>query len=162
MDRRTAPYSNSGNPHHLRTLALAGHPVLRLGRFAATGMAAAIAQLAMLTVFLHVGAQPTFSNALAIALSAQLNFALSRSFTWHDRPRDRRLLLDWARFMATVSASAVLNLTVFEAARRVMEALPAAAFGIVAGAALNFLVADKLIFPARGATASRSAQEARS
>jgi putative flippase GtrA len=130
---------------------------MRLGRFAATGAVAAAAQLALLAAFLEAGAPPTLSNALAIALAAQVNFGLSRSFTWHDRPREGRLVFDWARFMVAVSASAALNLTVVEATRRVIEPLPAAALGILAGAALNFVVADRLIFSARGAAESRRA-----
>jgi putative flippase GtrA len=161
MERRDAPYPKPDYLGRARAWAFGDRAAIRLGRFAATGVAAAVAQLTLLAVFLHAGAPPTFSNALAIGMAAQLNFGLSRSFTWHDRPRERRLVFDWMRFMATVSASAALNLTVFEATRRVIEPLPAAALGILAGAALNFVVADRLIFTARAAGhLRRGAQEA--
>ena len=117
-------------------------------RFALVGGIAGVIQLGALGVFVSVGMQPFLANAAGFALSAQVNFLLSQTFTWRDRRDDgqRSLLSRWATYHACISGAAVVNLAVFALVLQVAPHLLAAALGIVAGALLNFVTNDRLTF----------------
>ena len=127
-------------------LAMRARPL----RFAIVGGATGMLQLGVLGVLVSVGLQPLLANAAAFALSAQMNFVLSQTFTWHDRSNGEAergsLFGRWAAFHACISGGAVANLAVFALAMHVAPHLLAAVLGIVAGASLNFLTNDRLTF----------------
>ena len=119
-------------------------------RFAIVGGATGAVQLGALAMLVRAGLQPLLANAVAFALSAQMNFVLSQTFTWRDRnsgEAERRGIAGrWAAFHACISGGAVANLAVFALAIHVAPHLAAAILGIVAGASLNFLTNDRLTF----------------
>jgi putative flippase GtrA len=115
-----------------------------------TGLLASAVQLLLLGGLLHLDLRVLPANALAFALAAQVNFALSYGFTWSDR-RDvapSRPLVQWFEFLSSISSTAVLNLAVFAFASSVLPAMLAAASGIGSAACLNFLLGDRLVFRA--------------
>ena len=120
-------------------------------RFLITGGTAGVVQLAILWALTeHAGWHPLIANLVAFLLSAQLNFALSVVFTWHDRRSGRltrrQLLTRWIAFHGSIAGSAVLNQAVSAAARVVLPTLEAAMVGIIVAAGINFLSNDRLIF----------------
>jgi putative flippase GtrA len=119
-------------------------------RFAIVGGATGAVQLGVLALLVRAGLQPLLANAAAFALSAQMNFVLSQTFTWRDRNggevERRGLAARWAAFHACISGGAVANLAVFALAIHVAPHLLAAVLGILAGASLNFLTNDRLTF----------------
>ncbi len=127
-------------------------------RFLATGGVCAVVQLALLAVLLPY-AHAIGANVIAFLLSAQLNFAISQTFTWRDRDTGGSgrgtLARRWLTFHATIATTFVLNMTVFALAQLVIPHLPAAALGILAASAINFLINDRWTFRASGDGASR-------
>lgn len=120
-------------------------------RFLITGGTAAVLQLAILWALTEQGGwHPLLANLVAFLLSAQVNFALSMIFTWHDRHcgrlTRRQLLTRWVAFHGSIAGSAVLNQAVSAAARAVLPTLEAAMVGIIVAAGVNFLSNDRLIF----------------
>lgn len=132
-------------------------------RFAVVGGLCGATQLALLALLIARGASPLPANVAAFLLSAQLNFALSTSFTWRDRrlaaAPARGLARRWLGFHGSNAGTALLNQTVFLTARLGVPDLPASGLGLGVAAAVNFLVQDRLIFRrrARPADATRSA-----
>lgn len=129
---------------HPRT-ALAAILGRRAVRFALTGLLCAVTQLVLLSTFTHRGMAALPANVAAFVLAAHLNFLLSSTFTWRDR-RGGSMATRWAAFLAAISGTALLNLTVFEAGRVLLPVTAAAAAGIVVAATLNFLLGDRAIF----------------
>jgi putative flippase GtrA len=122
----------------------------RIVRFCLTGGAAALLQLALLTAFERLAWPPLLANGSAFALSAQFNFGASQAFTWGDRSRTGGLIGRWLRYHGTIAGSALLNMAVFAAASQALPSPAAAALGIAAAAAINFLSGDRLVFRAVG------------
>jgi putative flippase GtrA len=134
-----------------RMLALLLGEAARPLRFLITGGTAGVLQLAILWVLTERGGwHPLLANLIAFLLSAQLNFALSVVFTWHDRRSGRltrgQLLTRWIAFHGSIAGSAALNQVVAAAARLVLPTLEAAMVGIIVAAGVNFLSNDRLIF----------------
>jgi putative flippase GtrA len=119
-------------------------------RFALTGIVAAGAQVTLLAALLAAGVPGLAANGSAFLLAAQVNFLLSGWFTWGDRPRgagsDRTLARRWLLFHASIAGTALLNMLVFAAARRVAPDLAASLAGIAAASAVNFFAHDRLAF----------------
>lgn len=115
-------------------------------RFMATGGIAGLLQLLLLARLTH-GSWPALeANALAFLLAAQVNFALSVTFTWGDRTSPQPLWRRWALFHASISGMAALNMAVFALAEHMVPALAASTLGIGVAAAGNFLTGDRLVF----------------
>ena len=125
----------------------------RLARFACTGGIAGIIQLALLHLWIARGWDAIVANPVAFLISAQLNFLLSATFIWGDRDggtrRGATLLRRWVAFHGSILGTALLNQAVFAVAQQAMPALIAAALGIGAGALVNFVVQDRLVFTHR-------------
>lgn len=153
---RTAT-TTTARPRRLHTRLLSGAP--RPLRFAITGGTAAIAQLALLAAFTHVGRHALAANAAAFLLSAQLNFVLSTCFTWRDRFDGRSLGRRWLAFHASIASMALVDMLVFAATRLALPDLAASALGILVAAAGNFVVGDRLVFREQPAGPHRSADE---
>jgi len=119
-------------------------------RFAFTGGAGALTQLALLAGLVRLGLHAVPANGLALLVSAQVNFALSYLFTWHDRraigPAWRTLPARWFAFHGCIATTAALNLGIFAAARVFLPNLIAAGAGIGVAAIVNFAVNDRLAF----------------
>jgi putative flippase GtrA len=118
----------------------------RVVRFAAVGATCAAAQLALFWAVAEAGVHPSFANAFAFLVAAQMNFVLTRWVTWADRQTRRGLGLTWLHFMSAIGLTAALNFSVFEVARLFVAPLAAAAAGIGAGAVANFLISDRSVF----------------
>jgi putative flippase GtrA len=129
-------------------------------RFAIVGGATGVAQLSVLAVLVWMGMQPLLAELIAFAFSIQMSFVLSQTFTWRDRygaeSGKRNIAVRWAAFHACISAGAAVNLAVFAVSMHSLPHMLAAVMGIVAGASLNFLTNDRLIF-GRGSTTNQVA-----
>jgi|SRR5579872_1741337 len=119
---------------------------IRLLRFAAAGLTCAAFQLALLTSLTGVGWNPLAANAVALLISAQLNFLLGSSFTWPDRDPGAALLRRWLLFHLSIAGTAAVNMGIFSIARSAIPTLPAAALGVGAAAVCNYLLGDRLVF----------------
>ena len=85
-------------------------------------------QLALLTAMVRLGADRPVANAMAFAISAQLNFLLSSRVTWRDRPvqdgaapargGSRTTAPPWCRWAATPPSSPSLPLDRHDSGRR--------------------------------------------
>jgi putative flippase GtrA len=117
-------------------------------RFLLVGGLCGAVQLGLFAVFLGGGVQTLPANVLAFLLSAQLNFALSRWFTWGDR-RTLGLVRRWLAFHGSIAGTALLNQCMFVVAQVATPDLVASALGIGAAAVVNFLVQDRLVFRGR-------------
>jgi putative flippase GtrA len=133
-----------------RVLLLARSTAPRLLRFACTGLIAGAVQLMLLHLWLARGWDGLLANSAAYLVSAQVNFLLSATFIWGDRRdgswRPRTLLHRWAAFHGAILGTALLNQAVFVVAEQMLPAPVAAGLGIGAGALVNFLVQDRLVF----------------
>src|SRR5690242_9388613 len=86
----------------------------RLAIFAIVGVVCFAVQLALLTVMVHLGAYRPVANAVAFAVSAQLNFLLSSRVTWRDRPAaGRGTGARWLAYNGTALLSLGCNTAVF-------------------------------------------------
>jgi putative flippase GtrA len=125
----------------------------RLARFACTGGIAGAIQLALLHLWIARGWDAITANPVAFLISAQANFLLSATFIWGDRDggtrRGATLLRRWVAFHGSILGTALLNQAVFAVAQQAMPALIAAALVIGAGALVNFVVQDRLVFTHR-------------
>jgi 4-amino-4-deoxy-L-arabinose transferase-like glycosyltransferase/putative flippase GtrA len=110
-------------------------------------------QLLLLELLTRQGLPPFAANALAMLVSAQVNFWLSQTFTWRDREAADlgSLAVRWLRFHGAIAGTALLNLVVFSVAALVLPHLAAAALGIGTAAVGNFILGDRLVFRARPA-----------
>ncbi len=122
-------------------------------RFACTGGAAALVQLAILDALLDARWSPIPANVVALLLSTQVNFVLSYLFTWHDRRpvvgTPLVVLGRWAAYQGSVTGTAVLNMAIFVVARADLHALAASALGTAVAAVINFIAGDRLVFRRR-------------
>lgn len=135
-----------------------------LAPYAIVGLLCIGFQLALFTVLLRRSVPSSAANTLAFVLSTQLNFALSRRFTWaHLRgatplPRRRRLVccLDYT---AAAVVELGVNAAVFFLAHSllVLSALVSATVAVAASTAVNYLLSSRVIFtPAAGASPNAS------
>jgi len=115
-------------------------------RFALTGGAAAVVQLILLALLTRHGWPELAANGVAFLFAAQLNFALSVTFTWRDRLAAHGLRRRWLAFHGAIAGMAVVNMLVFAAARTAVPVLAASALGIGVAAIGNFVVGDRLVF----------------
>jgi putative flippase GtrA len=123
----------------------------RLVRFALTGGAAGLTQLALLNLLAGRGLVAVAANVIAFLIAAQVNFWTSLLFTWRDRrpvASSSGLLARWLRFHGAIAGTALLNMGVFAAASTALPHLAAAALGIGVAAAANFVLGDRLVFRA--------------
>lgn len=121
-----------------------GRPV----RFVIVGGTTGAAQLILLSLLL-TRLPALQANPIAFAVSAQLNFILGQTFTWHDRaklPGFAAFGRRWLTFHACIATTAVLNMTVFFIVQAFLPPLSSAALGIAVAAAANFLLNDRLTF----------------
>jgi putative flippase GtrA len=127
----------------------AGLAAFRLIRFAGTGIAAAALQMAVLASLIHAGASAHPANVVAFLVAAQLNFALSYTFTWRER-RGGSLVRRWLLYHTSIALMALVNLAVFTLASSLIPGHDgtyiAALLGIAAGGLGNYLLGDRLVF----------------
>jgi putative flippase GtrA len=122
----------------------------RLARFACTGGIAGLIQLGLLHLWIARGWDAIIANPVAYLISAQVNFLLSATFIWGDRRAGSRALLRrWVAFHGSILGTSLLNEAVFLIAQQALPALVAAGMGIAAGALVNFVVQDRLVFARR-------------
>jgi dolichol-phosphate mannosyltransferase len=128
-------------------------PSVRPLRFAFVGVFAGLVQLSVFSLLILRGVNPILGNALAFFGSVQLNFLLSSLITWRDRgapPGWMEVPLRWAKFHAVCAVGAAVNfITFFMLARGPLPALVASGAGILAGAAINYAVNDRVVFRRR-------------
>jgi putative flippase GtrA len=127
-----------------RTLVLS--PAARPLRFAGTGGIAGAIQVVLLALLIAHGWDALAANAVAFLLAAQVNFVLSRLFTWHDRQPSGSLGAAWLLFHGSIALTALLNMLTFAAARSIMPSLAASAAGIAVGALGNYFAGDWIVF----------------
>ena len=124
--------------------------------FVSVGATCFLAQYVALTALADAGLSRPLANALGFVLSAQLNFVLSSLLTWRDR-RARPSQTLWMR-LASYNATALIALAVNTAAFSLVYEhvgnLAAAAFGVVCGMCVTYLVCDLFIFSERPKRAS--------
>ena len=122
----------------------------RLAKFVLVGGTCGVVQLALLHTLVTSGLEEHVANLIAFAVSVEVNFALSQSFTWRDRWASslgmgtllQRLLL----FNAAATTTGVVNQGVFALLNLFISYLPAAAGGIFVAAFTNFALNDRIVF----------------
>lgn len=147
-------------------------------RFALVGCACFALQVTILRVLGSAGLGRTLANTVGFAVSAQANFALSRTFTWGARSGNpasynsgqrpfgnadlqRPLFAQWATYNLTALGALGVNTIVFAIAVGTVGDIPAALVGVSAGTIVTFLVCDRLIFGSRRTAPRRRAGLAR-
>jgi putative flippase GtrA len=120
----------------------------RILTFATIGVSCFLVQFALLSVLVHLGAYRPAANAVAFAISAQLNFLLSTRITWRDRPSAGRRGTGarWLAYNGTALVSLGCNTAVFVLAYHAIGTTPAAALGVIAGTCLVYLACNLLVF----------------
>lgn len=118
----------------------------RVLRFLGVGGLSAMVQLGVMLLLSHHGWAAPLANICGIVAAAEVNFVLSRRFTWHGREVRRRLWHTWAMFHASIAGTATLNMLVFTLAGLVTPTFAASVAGIAVGAIGNFCAGDRLIF----------------
>lgn len=118
----------------------------RLARFVAVGGLASALQVALLALLTRHGWDAIPANMVAFLLAAQVNFALSATFTWRDRGAVAPLWRRWLLFHGSIAGTAALNQVVFLLARLALPAVLAAASGSAVAALGNYLLGDRLVF----------------
>ena len=123
----------------------------RFAVFAIVGFACFAVQLALLTFIAHLGASRPVANAIAFALSAQLNFLLSSRVTWRDRPAAGRSGTGtrWLAYNGTALVSLGCNTAIFAVAYHSIGTIPAAALGVLTGTCVVYLTCNLLVFRGR-------------
>jgi putative flippase GtrA len=96
----------------------------------------------------RAGWPSSIANAIGFVLSAQLNFVLSSTVTWGDRPAvtRRRLVGRWASYQMTTLLALTVNVMVFAVAMPVTGSLLAAFAGVAIGTVVTFAVNHFLVF----------------
>lgn len=161
---RQVPAEPGGGGRWQRVTGMATHLFAdhaRPLRFVLVGGVCGALQLGLLALFLRWDLAPVAANVAAFLVSAQLNFALSARFTWHDRAATKRpafgLLHRWLAFHGSIAGTAVLNQIVFILGHAVVADLVAAGVGIGVAAIVNFVVQDQLVFRGRRGRADADA-----
>ena len=123
---------------------------MRAARFAGVGLAGFALQIAALAGLVEVGVPYLPATALAVEAAILHNFAWHERWTWADRPAPGRRLLRLLRFNgATALLSIVGNIALMAllAGRLHVPLLVANLLAVVIVSALNFVTADRFVFP---------------
>jgi putative flippase GtrA len=117
-------------------------------QFILVGAACFALQLGLLTLLVHLGAYRPVANAIGFATSAQLNFLLNSRMTWRDRPAAGRrgAGVRWLGYNVSALGSLASNTAIFTLSYRAIGTVPAAAFGVIAGTGLVYLICNLLVF----------------
>jgi len=129
----------------------------RIAVFAIVGIVCFAVQLALLTLMVRLGAYRPVANAVAFAISAQLNFLLSSRVTWRDRPAASRggTGARWLAYNGTALLSLGCNTAVFTLSYHSIGTALAAALGVLTGTCFVYLTCNLLVF--RGTRAAHAA-----
>lgn len=125
--------------------------LIRLAKFSAVGALGSGAQLAALAMFLYFGMHYLPATALAVEFAILHNFLWHERWTWRDRSDGVSPAVRLVRFnLSAGSISLVVNLAGMRllAGGFGMGYLKANVVSIAAGAAANFLAADRFAFRA--------------
>jgi putative flippase GtrA len=116
--------------------------------FVSVGVICFAFQFVLLTLMVHLAVYRPVANAVAFAISAQLNFLLSSRLTWRDRPvaGRRGAGARWLAYNATALVSLGCNTAVFTLSYRSIGTTPAAALGVIGGTCLVYLTCNLLVF----------------
>jgi putative flippase GtrA len=136
----------------------------RIAVFAVVGAVCFGVQLALLTLMMHLGAYRPVANAVAFAISAQLNFLLSSRVTWRDRPvaGRRGTGARWLAYNGTALVSLGCNTAIFTFSYRSIGTTPAAALGVLTGTCVVYLTCNLLVFRGTRAAPAPAAPESTS
>ncbi|MEX1254766.1 MAG: glycosyltransferase [Dehalococcoidia bacterium] len=125
----------------------------RVWKFFIVGATGAVVNLSVLWVLgVEVGLGRAIAWPIALEASVLTNFALNRNLTWHDRRASglAGLVSNGLRYHVAVAAGLGVSTGVFAALSWFgLPILLAGIGGIVAGAASNYLGADRLVFVTR-------------
>lgn len=125
----------------------------RLVRFVFVGCAIACIQLAILSI-LTFWIDEHIANIIAIMVAVQGSFILGSLVTWGDRlASGGTTFVRWLAFHGSVAGTVSLNMATFALTNIWLTTLPAAAAGIGAAAAFNYLSGDRLVFRSAAASA---------
>jgi dolichol-phosphate mannosyltransferase len=117
-------------------------------QFGLVGLSGVAVNLALLTLFLALGARTTAAVPAAIALSMIWNFALNRRFTF-SYARDGNVVRQFLGFVSTCLLGALVNAGVTLLAWDWFHTKQlAAVIGVLAGMGLNFLGSRYVVFRA--------------
>ena len=126
--------------------------VPHLIRFGISGGLATGTQMIVLVALVSLSLDKSVAHAIALAISSQVSFFLSRDLTWAERRRGDEsiatVLGKLGRFNVMIAASMLVNQVTFQVAALHVHYLIAAAIGILVAAIINFTVSDRLIFAA--------------
>ncbi len=121
-------------------------------RFGIAGGIATGVQLVALVALVTLSLDKNVAHAIALVISSQASFFLSREVTWAERRRVDEsvvaLLGKLGRFNGMIAVSVLVNQITFQVTATHVYYLIAAALGILVAATINYTVSDRLIFVA--------------
>lgn len=119
---------------------------LRLVRYAVVGGLCSVLQLVLFTL-LRPHAVSVGANAGAFVSATQLNFVLSRHFTWAaSGPTRHRLLVQWLIYNATALGGLALNTAAFVIASRAVGSLESAIIALIFSSVTVYVVSLRYTF----------------
>jgi putative flippase GtrA len=128
----------------------------RVLTFVTVGSIGLVVQIAVLILLTSGLGWPTaLSTAIAVESAVLVNFFWHERLTWHDRPTDSRAWRLWRFHLANGLTSILGNVVVTSLGVRLGASPALANLGAVGALAiLNFVMADRWVFAARGAAAA--------
>ena len=119
-------------------------------RFIIVGGSAAIVQLILLRFLVGYRVEGVLADAIAIAISAEINFTLSLFFTWRQSRGWTKagggISRTWGKFHLAISLGLLINLGVFTLAGLTLSTTIAGVLGIIVASSFNYFANNKLTF----------------
>jgi dolichol-phosphate mannosyltransferase len=120
-------------------------------RFNAVGLMGFVLQALTLWALVHwSGLRASISVAIAVLVAVTHNFLWHERYTWRDRPRTERVRR-WLSFNASNGVVSLISNIGVTMVLTTLTGLPILASNIIAvvfASLLNFLISDRLVFPA--------------
>ncbi|MYZ47915.1 GtrA family protein [Propylenella binzhouense] len=118
----------------------------RLLRFSVVGTGGFLVDVAVLQLCLSLGLDPYSGRAVSFLAAVTFTWALNRAYTFD--PSGRPIAVEWVSFVAACSAGGAVNYAVYAVLVASLAAPPglAVAAGSLAGLAVNFLAARRIVF----------------
>lgn len=123
----------------------------RLIKFCVVGVSCAIFQVMLLSWITALGAIDDVANLIAFAISAQINFFLSRHITWRDEKSNNLFgtVKELFHFNWTRGMLYIITPVVFFFANMFMHYWLASLAGNMIGLVLSYLITDRFVFTSR-------------
>jgi len=132
-----------------RLPAMLGSGAARPIRFGAVGLITFGVQMGCFAALHGSGLSPVISNAIALAIAVQFNFAANQLFVWADQPvtlLSLGFVRRWIAFHGFLALSLAVNFSVFVVAQLFLPPIIAVMLGIGSSTAIKFVSLDRYAF----------------